>query len=197
MDPHPAVRAGPQLNVRLVQEVEPGLRRGVTGLVQQVAALGGAVGWLSVPPPAEVQIWLDGLLASGARLAVAERDGELLGCGAWRRFDGAALGRMAELKKLMTLPAARGQGVGRSVVEALVQDAKTAGIELLTLECRGNNHAALHLYVSLGFVVTGRRPDAVAVGDERFDQVLLHRDLRAGARSLLRHGGRGEGPGSS
>lgn len=162
-----------------------------------MAARGGAVGWLTVPPPAEVQTWLDSLLDSGARLAVAERDGELLGCGAWRRFDGAALGRMAELKKLMTMPAARGQGVGRAVVEALVEDAADVGVELLTLECRGNNHAALALYASLGFVVTGRRPDAVAVGDERFDQMLLHRDLRTGPSGLLRHGGRREGPGCS
>lgn len=197
MDSPPPVRAGAQLNVRIVRQAGPALRSGLTGLVQQVAARGGAVGWLTVPPPAEVQTWLDTLLDSGARLAVAERDGELLGCGAWRRFDGAALGRMAELKKLMTMPAARGQGVGRAVVEVLVEDAADVGVELLTLECRGNNHAALARYASLGFVVTGRRPDAVAVGDERFDQMLLHRDLRTGPSGLLRHGGRREGPGCS
>lgn len=162
-----------------------------------MAALGGAVGWLTVPPDDEVHRWLTGLLDAGARLAVAEQDGEVLGCGAWRRFDGGALERMAELKKLMTMPATRGRGVGRALIQALVQDAALAGVELLTLECRGNNHAALHLYASLGFVVTGRRPDAVAVGDQRFDQVLLHRDLRTGPGGLHRHGGRAGGPGSS
>ena len=169
----------------------------MTELVQQVAALGGAVGWLVVPTQAEVASWLSALLASGARLAVAEHDEELLGCGAWRRRDGEALARIAEISKVMTLPAQRGRGVGRAVIEALIEDAGAAGVELVTMECRGNNHAALHLYASLGFQVTGRRPDAIAVGDERFDQVLLHRDLRSGPGELIRHGGRREGPGAS
>lgn len=82
-------------------------------------------------------------------------------------------------------------------MELLVADARTAGVELLTLDCRGNNHGAQRLYDSLGFVVTGRRPDAIAVGDERFDQVLMHLDLRTGPSGLRRHGGRLEGPGST
>ena len=37
----------------------------------------------------------------------------------------------------------------------------------------------------------------LAVGDERFDQVLMHLDLRTGPAGLRRHGGRGEGAGST
>lgn len=82
----------------------------------------------------------------------------------------------------------------------LVQDAEQAGVEVLAIDCRGNNHAALALYASLGFVVTGRRPDWIAVGHERFDQVLLHCNLRPRRPfepGLLRHGGRREGPGNT
>jgi ribosomal protein S18 acetylase RimI-like enzyme len=172
-------------------------RDGVVELVQAVAAGGGAVGWLEVPPPQDVDGWLERLLAGGARLAVVRDSEQVLGCGSWRRHDAQVLHPMASVNKVMTHPRARGRGVGRRVVEALVADAARAGVELLTLDCRGNNHGAQRLYASLGFVVTGRRPDVIAVGDERFDQVLMHRDLRTGPAGLLRHGSRREGPGVS
>ena len=170
-------------------------RDGLVALVQAVAATGGAVGWLAVPPPEEVDGWLARLLGGGARLLVALDGEQVLGCGSWRRYDGQVLHRMASVNKVMTHPASRGRGVGRAVVEALVADATRVGVELLTLDCRGNNHGAQRLYASLGFEVTGRRPDVIAVGQERFDQVLMHRDLRQGPGDLVRHGSRREGPG--
>ena len=177
---------------------DTGVRAGILRLVQAVAGTGGAVGWMEVPPPCEVSAWLDGLLGDGARLvACHDGSGVLVGCGAWRRHGVAPMRQAAEVIKVMTHPQARGSGVGQAVVEALVGDARAAGIEMLTLECRGNNHGAMRVYAAFGFVVTGRRPDLIAVGDERFDQVLMHLDLRTGPAGLRRHGGRGEGPGST
>ena len=174
---------------------------GLHALVADVAAHGGAVGWLHVPEPDEVRAWLDGVLATGVRMVLARDGGRVVGCGYWQRLDGEVLRRNAQVRKVMTASSARGTGVARAVTAALVEDAQAAGVEGLALDCRGNNHAAIGLYTSLGFVVTGRRPDWIAVGHERFDQVLLHLDLRArrGAdpAGLVRHGGRREGPGSS
>ncbi|MCW2600820.1 MAG: GCN5-related N-acetyltransferase [Frankiales bacterium] len=172
-------------------------RAGLVPLVQDVAGTRGAVGWLSVPAPEEVDAWLTGLLASGARLAVAVEGDRVLACGAWRRHDAVVLNAVAQIKKVMTHPDARGRGAGRAVVQALVDDARADGVEVLTLDCRGNNHGAQRLYAALGFVVTGRRPDVLAVGDERFDQVLMHLDLRTGPAGLCRHGSRNEGPGAT
>ena len=169
-------------------------------LVAAVAATGGAVGWLRVPEPAETRAWLDGVLADGARLLLASVDGVLVGTGHWVRLAPLVMRQNAEVHKVMVLPSARGRGVARAVTEALVRDAEQAGVEVLGIDCRGNNHAALGLYADLGFVVTGRRPDWIAVGPERFDQVLLHLDLRprrVGPDVLVRHGGRREGPGST
>lgn len=170
---------------------------GLTAVVQAVAAAGGAVGWLHVPEPPEVQEWLEGLAAGGVRLAVATEDGQVLGCAGLRRQQAVVLSRTAEVTKVMTHPAAVRRGVARTLLDLLLATAVADGVELLTLECRGNNHGALRLYAQLGFVVTGRRPDAIAVGDERFDQVLCHADLRSGTHGLLRHGSRREGPGAT
>ncbi len=172
-------------------------RAGLVDLVQAVAATGGAVGWLSVPRADDVLAWLDGMLASGARLAVCTDGGTVLACGAWRRYDGVVLHAMAQVTKVMSHPDARGRGAARAVMELLVQDALQAAVEVLTLDVRGNNHGALRLYAGLGFVVTGRRPDVLSVGQERFDQVLMHLDLRSGPSGLLRHGSRREGPGAT
>lgn len=170
-------------------------RQGIVELVQSVAATGGAVGWLVVPTADEVDEWLASLAQDGVRLAVVTDAGRVWGSGYWRRLDGVVLRQMAEIRKVMTHPDGRGRGVAREVIKALVADATSAGVELLTLECRGNNHGAQRLYVGMGFQVTGRRPDAIAVGDERFDQVLMHLDLRSGRSGLTRHGSRREGPG--
>jgi ribosomal protein S18 acetylase RimI-like enzyme len=163
-------------------------------VVAAVAATQGAVGWLEVPPRAEVDAWLDEVLPRARFLSSYDGD-RLVGCGYWTRLTYPVLAGNAEIRKVMTHPGARGRGVAREVTTALVDDARAAGVEVLTIDCRGNNHRALRLYASLGFVVTGRRPDFIAVDDERFDQVLLHLDLRDGREPLRRHGGRRSGPG--
>lgn len=200
MAEHPAV------DLSWLERPTPQTYAGVHALVADVAAQGGAVGWLHVPGPDEVREWLDGVLAGGVRMVLATSTvegeaGVVVGCGYWQRLSGAVLRQNAEVRKVMTGSRARGRGVARAVTSALVEDAQAAGVEALSLDCRGNNHAAIGLYTSLGFVVTGRRPDWIAVGQERFDQVLLHLDLRARRGSdpegLVRHGGRREGPGSS
>ena len=68
-------------------------------------------------------------------------------------------------------PSARGLGLGRRVTTALVDSARAAGVEQLLCDVRGNNHAAVALYRSLGFREYGRLPDFLAVGVHRFDRV--------------------------
>lgn len=181
--------------------VDGGTYDGVHALVTGVVALGGAVGWLELPDESQTRAWLDGVLRDGGRLVLARERGQVLACGYWQRFSAPVMSRNAEIRKVMVVPAARGRGLARLVTTALLRDADRAGVEGLTLGARGNNHAALDLYSSLGFVVTGRRPDWIAVGRHRFDEVLLHLDLRTGrppaAPPLVRHGSAREGPGST
>ena len=48
----------------------------------------------------------------------------------------------AVIAKVMAHPDARGLGLGRRVVSALVDNARDTDLELLTLGVRGNNHGA-------------------------------------------------------
>ena len=170
-------------------------------VVRAVMERGGAVGWVHVPSRAETVEWLTGLAAEVAagrtRVALVSAGGRLQAIGRWSWYAKAAVGVNAEVLQVMVHPRARGQGLARQLVGALVADARAAGVETLTLDVRGNNHAAMALYESYGFVVSGRLPDFVAVGDERWDRVLYRLDLRSGDYPVRRHGARPVGPGAS
>jgi ribosomal protein S18 acetylase RimI-like enzyme len=171
--------------------------RVVRGVMEQ----GGAVGWVHVPDRAETADWLTEIAAEIAagrtRLAVVSSGGRVEALGRWSRYAKAVVAINAEIVQVMVHPDARGQGLARLLVGALVDDARDNRVETLTLDVRGNNHAAMALYESFGFEVSGRLPDFVAVGDERWDRVHYRLDLRTGDYPVRRHGMRPVGPGAS
>lgn len=60
----------------------------------------------------------------------------------------------------------------------LVASARDIGVEVITLDLRGDNGRAIALYESLGFERYGLLGGFVAVGDQRFDMHLFALDLR-------------------
>jgi len=192
------------VQLRWLESADAAIRDDMHRLVTAVMELGGAVGWTRVPTRAEIDAWLDDVLASVAagqtRLAVIVDDGgggRVQALGRWVRYDKPAVAVNADIQQVMVHPDARGRRLSRVLVNALVADAQASGVETLTLDVRGNNHGAMALYESLGFRAVGRLPDFVAVGDERWDRVLYARDLRGADGSLRRHGAAPIGPGAS
>ena len=143
---------------------------------------GAALGWVDPPSQVEVAELLDGVVsavhAGDAALRVAYLDRRLVGLGYWLRYARPTHRPHADLEKLAVAAAAHGRGIGRALTAALVTDADRAGIEVLTLDARGDNTNALHLYRSLGFTEYGRLPDFVAVGERRYDKLFYMLDLR-------------------
>jgi ribosomal protein S18 acetylase RimI-like enzyme len=170
-------------------------------VVDAVMQLGGAVGWVHVPDRAETAEWLTGIAAEVAagrtRMAVVSAGGRVEALGRWSWYGKPAVAVNGEILQVMVHPDGRGRGLARLLVGALVEDARAHRVETLTLDVRGNNHAAMALYESFGFEVSGRLPDFVAVGDERWDRVLYRLDLRTGDYPVRRHGPRPIGPGAS
>ena len=54
-------------------------------------------------------------------------------------------------------PAHRRQGIARDLLTGLIADARARDLRMVVLEVRPSNHAAIALYESFGFRVTGRR----------------------------------------
>jgi len=74
----------------------------------------------------------------------------------------------------------RGQGVGRALLEALIDRVRTiAGLEELQLSVSATQMAAQALYRGLGFSSYAREHRALRVGERYLDEDYLTLDLRA------------------
>jgi ribosomal protein S18 acetylase RimI-like enzyme len=66
-------------------------------------------------------------------------------------------GRDGFIDDLYLVPAARGRGLGRRLIEFALAQARNLGIGTLHLEVETGNEAATRLYRAVGFSETGRR----------------------------------------
>jgi ribosomal protein S18 acetylase RimI-like enzyme len=151
-------------------------------ILSDLVSGGAALGWVEPPSREEVAALLGHVVsavqAGDAALRVAYLDRRLVGLGYWLRYARPTHRPHADLEKIAVAAAAHGRGVGRALTAALIADAREAGIEVLTLDARGDNTNALHLYRSLGFTEYGRLPGFVAVGKHRYDKVFYLLDFR-------------------
>ena len=103
--------------------------------------------------------------------ALAERGAELLGyVVAWYVLD------EGELANLAVAPAARRQGLGQFLVEAMLADAARRSTSEVYLEVRESNVAARQLYSANRFVEVGRRKGYYRSPVE--DALILRRTLK-------------------
>lgn len=76
-------------------------------------------------------------------------------------------------------PSVRGQGLGRALVQAVLNDALAIpGVEVLQLQVFASNTPARRLYGSFGFEVYGTEPMAVRVGEQLVPVMHMWRGLR-------------------
>jgi GNAT superfamily N-acetyltransferase len=116
---------------------------------------------------------LDDVLESGGRLYVAEVDGHAVGVGGLKLLSKT----VGEFKRMFVRPAARGLGVGRTIVEQLIGDARSLGCETIYLESASFMHSAHALYRSAGFVPSDSYPGREFEGVLPDSPVIMRLDL--------------------
>ena len=87
------------------------------------------------------------ILSPGGRIYMACRGVDPVGCCALLKMGNGSF----ELAKMAVAESERGRGVGRALLEHVVNDARSRGMRRLYLETNHSLHNAIHLYQSVGF----------------------------------------------
>jgi GNAT superfamily N-acetyltransferase len=87
------------------------------------------------------------ILDAGGEIFMASKEGYAIGCCALLPMGEGSF----EVAKMTVSEAYRGNGVGRKLLEFVIERAKTMGVKRLYLETNSKLTNAIHVYESLGF----------------------------------------------
>jgi len=107
---------------------------------------------------------------------------EILGVAGLRANQGPKESHKGMLVGMYVRPRARNRGVGRRLVEAVIEVARTRGVELLQLAVVSDNEPARRLYARLGFVEYGIEKKSLKQGGRYTDEVLMVKDFSLESR---------------
>ena len=96
--------------------------------------------------------WFEARSLAGYPVLVSEEDGVITGYasfGDWRAFDGF---RHTVEHSVYVHPAHQGKGIGRTLMKALINEARAIGKHVMVAGIEAQNHASIHLHETLGFV---------------------------------------------
>lgn len=102
-----------------------------------------------------------------AHYFVAQDNGVVGFAGFWTLID------EAHITTIAVRPESRKKGVGRMLMQSLLESAAKLGMTCATLEVRVGNSPAIHLYQSLGFLNSGIRKNYYP--DNHEDAVIMWR----------------------
>jgi GNAT superfamily N-acetyltransferase len=111
---------------------------------------------------------------AGRLLLVVEEDA-VLGCGGLRPI----VPGVAEIKRMYLRPAARGRGLGRQLLDALLAAARQEGYREARLDTDGLMPAAPHIYRAAGFVPCDPYPESEIPVEFHDRWLFMRRDIAA------------------
>jgi L-amino acid N-acyltransferase YncA len=106
---------------------------------------------------------------------VARLDGHVVGWAALSPYSSRSAYRGVAEVSVYVAASARGMGVGRALLRALIEAAETAGVWTLQAGIFPENEASIHLHATEGFRVVGRRERIGQLDREWRDVVLMER----------------------
>ena len=83
----------------------------------------------------------------------------------------------ATLMDICIAPDAQGLGLGRALIDEIINSLKARDAVLLQLEVRASNRNAIELYKKTGFIEVGRRTDYYPTDSGREDAILMELKL--------------------
>ena len=102
----------------------------------------------------------------------------LVSCAGFYILNSAKTKHRGIIWGMYTLPEYRGQGIGSTIIQTIINHAKSQ-VTQLHLTCVTSNLGAMALYQKQGFKIYGTEPHALKIGDAFFDEHLMILDLTA------------------
>ena len=153
-----------------IERLTPDDWRAVRGIYVEGIATGHATFETDAP---SWEIW-DGAHRQDARL-VARRAGCVVGWAALTRVSGRCVYAGVAEVSVYVAESARGEGVGRALLEALIAASEAAGVWTLQAGIFPENAASIALHERCGFRVVGRRERLGRLASQWRDVMLLER----------------------
>ena len=120
--------------------------------------------------------WFAERLERGAAISGAFRGSELVGIVGFIAAEGPKRQHKGMLVGMYVRQAARRAGVGRRLVDAVL-DLAARSVELVQLIVVEGNEPALRLYQEAGFVEYGVEKHALKIDGRYYDDILMAKDL--------------------
>ncbi|QEX19854.1 hypothetical protein FRZ44_51690 [Hypericibacter terrae] len=141
---------------------------------------GGGFGWLT-PPTRDVMetYWKGVLLVPERRLFVGRLDNTIVGSAQLLRpgKNNEAQAHWATMTTHFVAPWARGHGLAKAILVAVEEAAREIGAQVLNLDVRESQEAAIQLYQSLGYVHWGTHPHYAKVQGKSVAGLFYYKDL--------------------
>ncbi|AZO49977.1 MAG: GNAT family N-acetyltransferase [Mesorhizobium sp.] len=155
----------------------------ITEIYADAVTHGTASYELEPPSRAEMGSRFDSLAAGGFPYLVAERDGVVLGYAYAGPFRPRPAYRFVVEDSVYVAPEAKGQGVGRLLMQGLIEAAEAAGFRQI-IAVIGDGHAdsaSVRLHEKLGFRHSGRLEGSGYKHGRWLDTVFMQLSLNGGA----------------
>ena len=121
--------------------------------------------------------WFEARTLAGYPVLVSEENGVVTGYasfGDWRAFDGF---RHTVEHSVYVHPDHQGKGIGRTLMKALINEARTLGKHVMVAGIEAQNQASIHLHETLGFVTTGQMPQVGTKFGRWLDLIFMQLQL--------------------
>ena len=159
--------APPEIRVDLIESLNSADLNDLCDAAEAAILDGGGFGWLKPPPHDVLEAYWGGVVLIRERyLLVGRLDGVIAGsCQILRPTrNNEAQSFACNLTTNFVAPWARGHGLSAKLIEAAEDLARNSGFQVLNLDVRESQIAAIRLYEGLGYVRFGSHPFYARVG---------------------------------
>ena len=153
---------------------------------------GGGFGWLTPPPRETLEAyWRGTLLIPDRDLFVGRLDGVIAGSSQLHRppRNNEAQSFACNFTTSFVAPWARGHGLARDLTQIAEDHARKLGFEVMNLDVRETQRAAIRLYEALGFQKFGEHPYYARTRDGFVRGLYYFKNLAATAPAGETEGG--------